>query len=715
MEIGKYNLSISYDPDMVLEMAECKKEDPNYNKYRTHLQDLVEEHLAQISAKGYMVPAEHEGEPVLFCMVTLGDTIDKIVAKAFESYDYLDGMMLNALGDNLLFSATTDLFKQLRKEANKDGVYLSNRVEPGSMTSDMSVQKVIYDAVVPTFDLDLIITEGFMLAPSKTLAYYYRVTDEDCSNGLDHDCSTCDLTTCSHRKYLIRIHKGTTTEVLQARKGENLLELLRRHNVYIDAPCSGMKSCGKCKIKAQGHGFDLGEEELKFLSKEEEKDSVILACFHEVNGDLDLYPMGDTQENVIETGYADFEVKSVKYDPEAYVKSTYPIGIGVDIGTTTLAVSLVNLVTHQVLDIRKRINPQKAFGADVISRIMYTQQNADHGLGRRIKEAIEAMSLDLVKDQGYDLDHLEAMVVSGNTTMMYLLLDIDPSDLAVAPFTTIDMGMEVRSSKDLFEGLGDFDVTILPFISAYVGGDIVSGLFATHMKDKSENIVFVDIGTNGEMVLRTKDRMISAATAAGPAFEGANIKCGMGSIAGAICEIHEDGEGYDIETMGDRAPAGICGSALIDAVALLHKQGYVDDMGFMAEPVMFHGEIGIYPEDIRQVQLAKAAIMAGVDVLLDEAGLSYDAIDHFYIAGGFGSHIDIKNSAYIGLIPDEVVDKVTVVGNTSLAGSVRYLLEKDGAEEIDYLRANCEYVELSTNLKFNEAYVMGMTFGDLKL
>lgn len=707
-----YELRFEYDLDSVLDSIDCKKDNPNYESYKGQLIELVEKHRDEMTPVGYKLIGERYGNKVVECLVTLNAPIDGFIASYFAEHFYLEGMMMNALADLVLFNATNQLYDILTDEVSKNSQYLSVRKEPGNTDVDMIVQKAIFDAVVPEFNLEMTITEGYMLSPTKSLVYYYELTDEDCSFGLDHDCSSCDSMTCGHRKHVIRIHKDNTTEVLQAKTGENLLDVLRKHKVFVDAPCNGMGTCGKCKVNANSHGYELAEKELKVLSEEEVSEGQILACYHVVDRNLEIHMESDAAEQEIETGYEAFEVKDARYDADAYMKEHYPIGIGVDIGTTTLAVSLINLVTHEVIDMKKRINPQKAFGADVISRIMYVGSNSDSKLSALIRETIEEMALELIKDNGYNSHHIEEMVISGNTTMVYLLLDIDPAALAVSPFTTIDMAMKVCDSKELFNKVDSFKVTILPWVSAYVGGDIISGLYANHMIDKEANIVFVDIGTNGEMVLRTKDRMISAATAAGPAFEGANIRCGMGSISGAICEIHADGDGYDVETLGDAEPAGICGSALIDAVALLHKQGLVDDMGFMEKPVMFYDDIGIYPEDIRQVQLAKAAIMAGVDVLLKEADLSYDDIDAFYIAGGFGSHIDIDNSAYIGLIPKEVTDRVKVVGNSSLAGSVRYLLEQNGADEIEAIRQKCEYVELSTSMEFNNAYVMGMTFGE---
>jgi len=707
-----YDLVFKYNEEEVLATVDCRKEDPNYSEYQKEFIKIVEESKSYIHPKGYVIIEEgdtHLPEPALmtvYCLVSLGEGIDQEVTDKFKDHEYLGGMMLNALADQVLFKASNQLFEYIKEEQE---LYLTNRYEPGNSQVPMEKQKIILDKITEVFPVKIVTTEAFMLSPTKSLTYFYGLEETACGLGLDHVCSSCDLVDCERRHYIIEVDKGQEKEVIQAQKGTNLLDILRQHDIFVEAPCSGKGLCGKCKVHVQAHGYQLEEKEKAFLSEAEVKSDVILACYHTLDQDLKIHIKPIMDEATIEADYMAFTVKKSKYQP---VEGRELLGIAVDIGTTTVVVQLIDLLTGAMKGIRKYINPQKAYGADVISRIMYVGENEDQPLGDLIRESIENAVLELVEEQGLESSMIEELAISGNTTMAYLLLDMDPKALAVSPFTTADMGLYTCDAKEIFTRLKDIRVTVLPYISAYVGGDIVSGLFATHLIDKKENIIFVDIGTNGEMVLRTKDRLISAATAAGPAFEGANIKCGMGSLGSAICEITAADEGYEIVTIDGGKAEGICGSALIDGVALLHKQGYIDDSGFMENPVMIQGDIGIYPEDIRQVQLAKAAIMAGVDTLLKEADLTYDDIDAFYLAGGFGSHLNKENSAYIGLIPKEIVDKVNVVGNTSLAGSVRYLLEKEGKEEIEALRKKCEYIELSTNISFNNSYIMEMTFGD---
>lgn len=707
-----YVLEMSYNEAEVLSAADCRIEDPNYPNYQKEFRVLVEENKKYLEPKGYVVIEEEDtylpspGLMTAYCIVSLGKKIDEIIASKFADFDYLAGMMLNALTNHLIYKASNQLFKEMKEDQE---LHLSSRYEPSVNDIPDDRQKIICDKIVDSFHVDISTTEAFMISPTKTLAFFYGLEETACGLGLDRVCSSCDMEDCDKRHYMIEVSQGKEKEIIQGKNGDTILNVLRQHDIFVDAPCGGKKLCGKCQVKVKGHEYVLTEEEKAFLPEGAEEEGTILACFHTVDKDLaiEIKPIVDTVK--IETNYAKFNVKEPKYQN---IDNYLQVGVGVDIGTTTVSISLIDLVNGKVLGIRKYINPQKAYGADVISRIMYAGEYNDGQLTTLIRDSIEESIIELIEEQNMTIDAIKEITISGNTTMTYLLLGMDPKKLAVSPFIIKDIGIHTCDSKDIFNDIEDIHTTVLPYISAYVGGDIISGLFATHIQDVSGNIVFIDIGTNGEMVLKTKDRLISAATAAGPAFEGANIKCGMGSISGAICEVEYVEGKYKVTTIDGGDAEGICGSAIIDLVALLHKQGHIDDFGFMEEPVMIQGDIGLYPEDVRQIQLAKAAIMAGVDILLEAADLKHSDIDAFYIAGGFGSHLNKENSAYIGLIPQEIVGKVKVVGNTSLAGSVRYLLEKDGRVEIETICDECEYIELSTNANFNDAYVRGMGFGD---
>jgi len=707
---GKYELRIDDNLEAVLKSIDCHKSSLNYPSYKSTMENLSEKYIALIKPIGYVLVDENTVPIRIQCFVTVGEAIETVINTCFETHNYLEAMMLNALADRILFGATHHLYELISTHYLEAQKFLSTRFEPGNSDVSMSVQGDIVDSMKREYALDINITEAYMISPMKSLAYYYEISDENCSFGIDHDCSACGAESCHQRKYIIRLHKENSMHIIQGIYGENLLKVLQRNHVILDAPCGGNKTCMKCKITAKAHGYTLSQEELERIPESEQKD-VILACYHMVDRDLDIV-LETPKEHIVETGFIEFDLKL----PQIYTSDDgVKFGVGVDIGTTTVAVSLVNLSTRKVVGTKKKINPQKSYGADVISRIMYINENKSHTLGASIRSTIMTMTDELIVENQIVGNCIEEMVISGNTTMIYILLDIDPKELAVAPFKTVELNFEDYQSSQLFKSKSNFKVRILPWISAYVGGDIVSGLYATHMMDQTGNILLVDVGTNGEVALKTDNRIITAATAAGPAFEAANIKCGMGAVDGAICELQMDRDEFVIETIGDQEPIGICGSAIIDAIALLHKTQKIDDTGFMKQEVMVFDNIGIYPEDVRQVQLAKAAVSAGIEVLLLEAGLTISDIDILFLAGGFGSHIDINNSAYIGLIPEGILEKVIVCGNASLAGSVRYLFEQNSLHEIQCIMNKCEYLELSTSMEFNTRYVCNMSFGDLKI
>lgn len=290
-----YNLRTKYDITSILETIDCHKNNSNYESYKEKLNKLIETYIDCIKPMGYVVeetiskylPASSLKS--LYCMVSLGDAIDQVISRCFKNYEYLEGMMMNALADQVLFEATDHLFEILKEEQSEKALYLTIRYEPGNMDIPMSVQKDIFDRIVPKFNLDMMITEGYMLTPTKSLTYLYGISKEDCSMGLDHDCSSCDSIKCPHRKYVLKVHESDHLEVIQAKKGENLLDVLRRHNMYINTPCSGKHLCGKCKITAKNHGYEMSEDELKYLSTSEQAKDMILACYHTVDRDLDIY------------------------------------------------------------------------------------------------------------------------------------------------------------------------------------------------------------------------------------------------------------------------------------------------------------------------------------------------------------------------------------------------------------------------------------------
>jgi uncharacterized 2Fe-2S/4Fe-4S cluster protein (DUF4445 family) len=395
----------------------------------------------------------------------------------------------------------------------------------------------------------------------------------------------------------------------------------------------------------------------------------------------------------------------------------HPCGLAVDIGTTTVAVYLADLTTHEVLDVASVLNPQAAYGQDVIARINYVIERPEglRTLQSRIAGGVADCIRLLCARNRIDPESIYLCTVVGNTTMLHLFLGVSPATIGQAPYTPVFL--EERTAAPAELGLPMHPrgmVRTLPSLSGYVGADIVAGVAATPMLQRERFSLFLDIGTNGEMALGNRDVLYCCATAAGPAFEGARISCGVGGIEGAIA--HFDGGGY--ATIGSAPPVGLCGSGLLDLVALLLDKRVIDAAGYMESayvvvpaPQSGTGQpIVLTPQDIREVQLAKAAIRAGIEILLKHAGVSGDDLEHVYLAGGFGTYLRVESALRIGMLPPHARGKVAPIGNSAGIGSLFALqsLHFDNDIQMVVRRAAC--IELSMRLDFNDAFVNAMVF-----
>jgi uncharacterized 2Fe-2S/4Fe-4S cluster protein (DUF4445 family) len=399
-------------------------------------------------------------------------------------------------------------------------------------------------------------------------------------------------------------------------------------------------------------------------------------------------------------------------------------GIGVDIGTTTIAVALIDLLTGQILDKVSMINKQREFGADVISRMQRATKGELPQMSGRVRTQIAEGIAELCGKNAIRGRDICRVAIAGNTTMMHLLMGFSCATLGQYPFTPVTLDFVFCAYPELFEGDLSCEVAILPGISTYVGADITSGIFFTDMHKKTEPTLLMDIGTNGEMALMVSGQLLCTATAAGPAFEGGNIQWGTGSIPGAISQVAwKDGK-FEVKTIGNHPPAGICGSGVVDAVYEGLKSGHIEASGKFNKTVPENGiflakttdgqDITFCQKDVRELQLAKSAIRSGVDALIRHAGLSYDDIKTLYIAGGFGFNLNFESGAGIGLIPRELQSKVQLIGNSSLGGTVRYLLDRQGEETIDAIVGMAGEYSLPEDSYFNEMFVENIAFDDFE-
>ena len=412
-------------------------------------------------------------------------------------------------------------------------------------------------------------------------------------------------------------------------------------------------------------------------------------------------------------------------------------GFAVDIGTTTVVAYLVDLSRGIRLDAASGLNEQKAHGLDVISRIQYTTENR-HGLETLRREIIGQMNAlfhDLAERNGIGLDSVSCTVLAGNTTMLHLAAGIPPAKIAVVPFTPVFTDPLLLTADEMgIEASGA--VRLLPGVSGYVGSDIVAAIIASGINAAEELSLLIDIGTNGEIVLGNSTGLACCSTAAGPAFEGAHIRDGIGGILGAINTITLVNGTLEYTTIGDHRPIGICGSGIVDALAMLLEAGVVDETGRLSgledirktapalaeryaeidgEPaIRIAGEAGaaihISQRDIREIQLAKASIAAGIRTLAATTGHAIGDITKVYLAGGFGSFIDQANAVRIGLIPAELADRITVIGNAAGTGAVMSLMSRKYDEICGVIAKETRYLELSSSPEFQNFYVDNMFF-----
>jgi uncharacterized 2Fe-2S/4Fe-4S cluster protein (DUF4445 family) len=387
------------------------------------------------------------------------------------------------------------------------------------------------------------------------------------------------------------------------------------------------------------------------------------------------------------------------------------LGLAVDLGTTTVAVFLENIRSQRNIGIRTFPNPQQAYGADVISRIQFCREDSEgtDRLHTDIVAAIEQAALTLCAENGFLPGQVGRMVVAGNPTMLHLFKGVNPESLAIYPFTPVFLDEQTLSGNDTgFSGFNDIRIEIIPSVSSYIGADIVAGLASVALNPPLGWSLFLDIGTNGEMVLWNGNDILACATAAGPAFEGARISCGMAGIEGAVSSIWPDG----YETIGGKPAAGLCGSGLVDAVALLLDAGKIDMMGYMEDSEKFIPAVQLFlsPQDIREVQLAKGAIAAGIKVLMHEAGITAGEVGQVFMAGGFGYALHDWSAGRIGLIPDGLEKLQIRAGNTSGLGARLWLHSSGFRNYTRELLHHIRYVELSDHTLFNDLFMWEMTF-----
>ena len=522
--------------------------------------------------------------------------------------------------------------------------------------------------------------------------------------------------------------------ILRENQPKSLLRILQEKNEYISAPCNGNGTCGKCVVRFQSGATEPSVRDREIFSEKQLEEGYRLACQSYPTGVYEIEIPQKEEEIEVLSGWE--EKKETLGECRKAENSTHGrncaerseqagYGICIDIGTTTLAAVLVDLTAQEECQTAVSVNHQRAYGSDVLSRIAASNGGKKWEIQRCIRQDLQKLIRELLQKEKITEQQIQRIVIAGNTTMCHLLRGFSCETLGVAPFLPVDLSWMEGSAAD-FLGMKELDtkVVILPGISAFVGADIMAGIAKMNMHRSEGYDLLLDIGTNGEMVLGNCRHMYVTSTSAGPAFEGGNISCGMAGIPGVISHVFMEETGKagfqvigeaDGESKKKQQAIGICGTGMIDLVYELRKHQMIDEHGTYSDLYFdtgyeLAGKVKFTQNDIREIQMAKAAIRAGVDILVKKAGITFDEVDNCYLAGGFGTKIDIKKAAGIGLIPKELEMKTIPAGNTVLAGTKEVLLGRISKEELEKIQTMADVINLAEENDFEELYLSYMDF-----
>ncbi len=516
---------------------------------------------------------------------------------------------------------------------------------------------------------------------------------------------------------------------LPAKPGKSLIESLIDQNIFLRSDCGGKGTCEKCQVKRK---LENGTHE------------IINACTYIVSEDIKIEIPETSMLSSHIISKAPVSLPKVFTDRFENIKEKECHGIAVDLGTTTIAVYLCNTSKGRILSSLSVKNPQVLYGDDVMSRIGaigQDERNLVH-LQNLVVRAIEWGAKDLLSSLDLEESMISQMVVVGNPTMIHILAGVDPKSIGVSPYQPAFYDAKSIPSDDLGFKLESFPIQILPQISGFIGGDILSAAIAVDLENKPDGTLLVDLGTNGELMLKANGKFFATSCATGPAFEGASLSCGMQAIPGAINKIQIKVKKDLLEytfinplKFSKLKPSGICGTGVISAVAQLRQKKMIESGGAFNKDVIHSAlkkdisgkvqfsivpenhsqdaaEIFISQKDIRSVQLGKAALITGIEFLLKEAGI--DMPIHIFVAGAFGSFLDKKDMMTLGMIPAMDIAKVQTAGNLAGVGAVMILCNDTYLKKSIQMAKQINVVDLTCDQDFQETFIKRLSFPILK-
>ena len=470
---------------------------------------------------------------------------------------------------------------------------------------------------------------------------------------------------------------------VRVERGTNLLDAQVKAGLRPDAPCAGRGTCGKCVVLVDG--------------KE------LLACQTPADRDMTVETRRNGTERILTGGLA------AQVRPDG--ANRYALAF--DIGTTTIVAYLLDGVSGALLSRASMLNPQTQYGADVISRIELVMATGPAALSACVREALAALTAEAARRAGIDPKEITLAAIVGNTAMHHLLLEIDPAPLTKPPYMPkVSEALELPA-EGLLPIAAEGTARVLPNIAGFVGADTVGCLLATRFDALEELTLMIDIGTNGEIALGDKRRRLACSTAAGPAFEGARISCGMRGADGAVDKVWIEDGALRWHVIGEKEAVGLCGSGLLDLVAALLDLGVIDETGRMLCGDAYRlGDtaVTLTQKDVREVQLAKAAIRAGVELMAERLGAGLEEIRKVCLAGAFGNFLNPASACRIGMIPPCLGNRIEGIGNAAGEGAKLCALSNAEFEDSKRLASGTEFLELASLPQFQDCYVDALGF-----
>ncbi len=646
------------------------------------------------------------GKTDIYVFLTLGPLVTKQTDRYFQEHCPVEGLMFNAMADSCLFSFEQYVLPQIEAICREKGAGIAARLEAGSDFPVTELAAMAEEAQTPR-TLGVTVTKDSVLMPEKTVCIVFALTAEADTFRMQHDCSSCRQTDCR-----LRASHGTAAyRRVVCPPGRKISAWLQARQIPFSFLCGGKGVCGKCRIQLLTGDLAVTPEDRKIFSNEELAAGWRLACR--------AVPHEDVVIRVPLAGDKGFIALGAGPTQGHGAGGSSPCGLAVDIGSTTLAVSLVDCASGRTVHTVTAVNSQRQYGADVISRIQAAVNGKQDVLRQCVRTDLQQAFRTLWDRYPDSKKRCVQVTVAANTTMLHLLMGWDCSGLGTWPFHPVSLGGTTYSWNDVFlpePGLApSCTVTLLPGISTYVGADITAGIWQCQMAQAQKTALLIDLGTNGEMALARDGRIAVASTSAGPALEGGSLSWGTGSVPGTICGVSIAQGRARIRTVGGAAPVGICGTGAVEGVAALLEHGLITAQGTLAAPYFAQGfplahtrdcrRIVLTQQDIREIQMAKGAIRAGMETLLCRSGTAYEDIDTVYLAGGFGYYLNPHKAAAIGLFPPELAEKTKAAGNTALAGAAAVLTDDGALAQMQEICRNAREIVLGNDPGFQALYI----------